>query len=1006
MAARRGVRSDEAKGPLLQLALALDEEQPRPPADRILEGLNPEQRQAVAWDTGPLLIIAGAGTGKTSVVTRRIAYLIATKRARPQEILALTFTDKAAAEMEERVDVLVPYGYTEVWISTFHAFGDRVLRENALLLGLPPDFRVLNRAEQVLFLREHLFELPLRAYRPLADPTRHLQALVQLFSRAKDEDASPEDYRRYAESLARNAGGDPDRQAEADRQGELAEVYAAYQRLLASHGLVDFGDLITRTLQLFREHPQVLRRYQERFRYVLVDEFQDTNHAQFELVKLLCARHRNVTAVGDDDQAIYKWRGAALSNLLNFTQTYPDAHRVVLVRNYRSSQAILDAAYRLVRHNDPDRLEVRERVDKRLVAECPEGPEPQHLHFDTLTTEADAVAATIADRVAQGRWRYRDVAVLVRSNADAGPFLRALNLRSVPFQFTGSRGLYDREEIRIVLAFLRVLADPLDSLSLYLLGTSPLYAVRATDLSRCLGVAQTRHRSLEHVVRQVLQQAPEVEDLRAELPPESLASLAKLVEDLDAMRQLAAEQPTGRVLYVYLVERTGYVKRLATSGDPADEARVRNLARFFDIVARTAPLLRYDRAVEFVRHLDDLIAAGDDPPVEELDPEADAVQVMTVHKAKGLEFPVVFLVSCVNGKFPVQGRREELELPEALLRDLLPEGDPHLQEERRLFYVAMTRAKRELYFTSARDYGGLRPRKVSRFVLEALDRPAAAPGAFRASSLEQIHRHAPAAEPPALEGILPPDAVVTVSFRQLDDYETCPLKYKYAHVLRVPVTRDHRVVYGAAIHEAVREYHRRRARRQPVRLEDVVAHFERVWVNEGFLSREHEEQRLAEGREVLRRFFEFQEASGTVPTLVEHSFAFVRGNTRVRGRWDRVDVRDGEVCVVDFKTSEVREAGKADRRAAESLQLRLYALAYREVHGRLPDRVELHFLHRDGVVVGAVRPDSAWVAEAEEVVDRVAEGIRRQDFTATPDWYGACRFCAFAGICPYTARAD
>ncbi len=994
--------------PLLQLPLALDEPAPPPAAERILEGLNPEQRRAVEWGEGPLLIIAGAGTGKTSVVTRRIAYLIATKRARPQEILALTFTDKAAGEMEERVDVLVPYGYTEVWISTFHAFGDRVLREHALLLGLPPDFRVLNRAEQVLFLREHLFELPLRRYRPLADPTRHLQALVQLFSRAKDEDVSPEDYRRYAESLAASVT-DPEAQAEADRQLELAETYAAYQQHLAEHGLLDFGDLITRTLQLFREHPQVLRRYQERFRYVLVDEFQDTNYAQFELVKLLGAAHRNVTAVGDDDQAIYKWRGAALSNLLNFTRTYPDAERIVLVRNYRSSQAILDAAYRLIRHNDPDRLEVRERVDKRLVADSPDGPEPQHLHFDSLTTEADAVARTIAERVEQGVWRYRDVAILVRSNADAEPFLRALNLRGIPHQFTGTRGLYDREEIRLVLSFLRALANPRDNLSLYFLATSPLYLASPTDVSRCLAAAQARNRSLDDVVRRLVHpvgEGGEFADLRAELRPESLAALAKLTDDLDAMRRLAVEQPTGRVLYVYLVERTGYVQRLATSGDPTDEARIRNLARFFDLVARAAPLLRYDRAVEFVRYVDELIAAGDDPPVEELDPEADAVQVMTVHKAKGLEFPVVFIGSCVTHKFPVPDRSDPIELPEALIRDELPAGDHHLQEERRLFYVAMTRARRELYFTSARDYGGPRPRKVSRFVLEALDRPALQGGAFRASALEQIHRHAPASPSELLAGILPPDAVISVSFRQLDDYETCPLKYKYTHVLRVPVTRDHRVAYGTAIHEALREYHRRRARRQPVTLEDLVAYFERVWVNEGFLSPEHEERRMQEGREVLRRFFEFQEAWGHVPTMVEAPFSFFRNNTRVRGRWDRVDVRDGQVCIVDFKTSEVREEAKADDRARDSLQLRLYALAYREVHGRLPDRMELHFLNPEGVVVGSVRPEPAWVREAEEVIDRVAEGIRRQEFVATPDWYRACRYCAFASICPYTARGD
>ncbi|MDR5683924.1 MAG: ATP-dependent DNA helicase [Armatimonadota bacterium] len=991
----------------LQIALTLDTapQVPTSPIERVVDGLNDEQRRAVAWDSGPLLIIAGAGTGKTAVITRRIAYLITSKRARPSEILALTFTDKAAAEMEERVDVLVPYGYTDIWISTFHAFGERVLRDNALVLGLPPDFRVLDRAEQVLFLRENLFELPLRIYRPLGDPTRHLQALVSLFSRAKDEAVSPSDYLQYAEAVAAQATqnpGDEEMQREADRQMELAQAYAAYQRLLGERGLVDFGDLITLTLRLFRDHPAALRPYQERFRYILVDEFQDTNHAQFEIVKLLAARHRNVTVVGDDDQAIYKWRGAAISNILDFARTYPDAHKIVLLRNYRSGQAILDAAYRLIRHNDPDRLEVREDVDKRLIADRPQGPLPEHLHFDTLSTEADAVAARIADRVEAGEWHYRDVAILVRANNDAEPFLRALNMRGIPFQFSGSRGLYDREEIRLVLAFLRVLADPQDSLSLYYLGTSPLYAVGATDMARCLATARQKNRSLEWVFRNL-----DAQDLSAEVSPESRAAIEKMLADLEAMRERSAAHPTGRVLYEYLVERTGYVKRLASSGNPNDEMRVRNLARLFDIVARTAPLLRYDRAVEFLRHIDERIQAGDDPAVAEADPDADAVQVLTVHKAKGLEFPVVFVVSCVDRRFPLGRRADPIELPDTLIRDVLPEGDHHLQEERRLFYVAMTRARRELYLTSARDYGGLRPRKVSRFVLEALDVPAGSQQPFRASAAEQIHRHAPpAGEPLALEGIVPSDGVVSVSFRQLDDYQTCPLKFKYAHILRVPVTRDHRVAYGFAIHEAVREYNRRRARRQAITLDELIAYFEKVWVNEGFISREHEERRMAEGRAVLAAFYEHQASAGTVPTMVEAPFSFVRGNTRVRGRWDRVDVRDGEVCVVDFKTSDVREPDRADERVRDSLQLRLYAMAYNEVYGKLPDRLEMHFLGPGGVVVGSLAPEPSWVADAADAIDRVADGIRRGDFVATPDWFRACRHCAFSAICPYTAKGD
>ena len=1006
---------DQPAGQLpLELSQAVAEEAAGSPPDRILTDLNDEQRRAVTHESGPLLIVAGAGTGKTAVITRRIAWLIATRHARPAEILALTFTDKAAAEMEERVDVLVPYGYTDVWLSTFHAFGDRVLRDHALELGLTPDFRILTRAEQVIFFREHLFEFPLDAYRPLGDPTRYIEALIALISRAKDEDCSPAEYRAYANRVISEAEAHPEDRELADfarQQQELALTYQRYQELLASEGLVDFGDLITLTLRLLRDRPAVLRAYRERFKYILVDEFQDTNYAQFQLVRQLVgdAGPQNITVVGDDDQSIYKFRGAAISNILTFLDVYPHAAQLVLTRNYRSPQAILDTGYRLIQHNNPDRLEVRHSLDKHLKAAQHEGRPPQHVHLDTLSSEADWVAQQIAQRVEGGELRYKDCAILVRSNAVADPFLRALNMRGVPHRFTGSRGLYNREEIRLALAFLRALARPADNLSLYYLGVSPLYLIPATDLAKCLSYADRKNRTLEFLFRQIREAKPDgpYADLVEEVPLESRASIAKLLDDLVEMRKLMSDYATGRVLYEYLVTRTGYVRRLATSGVPEDEVRVANLAKFFDLVARYGEIATYDRVPEFVKHMDDLIAAGDDPPVAQADLDQDAANVLTVHRAKGLEFPVVFLVSCVADRFPTRNRGEPIPLPDPLVKDILPSGDFHLQEERRLFYVAMTRAQRELYLTSARDYGGVRSRKVSRFVLEALDLPAADTVALPASPVEAIHRHAPKGNgQQGLEGLIPADQPIFLSYRQVDDYDLCPLKYKYTHILRVPLLRDHRVVYGSAIHEAIREYHRRRARRQLITFEDLVAYFERAWVNEGFVSRDHEDQRLAEGREVLSHFYRYQEASGQVPTFVEAPFSFQVGLTRIKGRWDRVDLRGDEAVLIDFKTSDVRTQKDADRRARESLQLALYALAYREVYGTPPARLEMHFLGPQQVLVGTTTPDDEMLKKTATIIERVASGIRAGQFIATPDYYRACRYCAFASICPYTATGD
>jgi len=980
------------------------------PTEGILEGLTEQQRAAVTHERGPLLIVAGAGTGKTAVITRRIAWLVTGRRAKPAEILALTFTDKAAAEMEERVDILVPYGYTDVRISTFHAFGDRLLRDHALDLGLAPDFRILTKAEQVIFFRERLFEFPLDYYRPLGDPTRYVEGMLALISRAKDEDITPAEYVAFTDTVVAQAASDPSDKELAEharRQREIALTYKRYQELLAAEGCVDFGDLITLSLKLLREHPTILAECQQQFKHIMVDEFQDTNYAQFQLVRLLAAAdpEPNVAVVGDDDQSIYKFRGAAISNILNFMDVYPGVRQIVLTTNYRSHQAILDTALRLIRHNNPDRLEVKTGLDKRLHSLAAPGPAPEHVHLDTLSSEADWVAARIAEKVERGDYKYRDCAILVRSNMDADPFLRALNMRGIPYRFTGSRGLYNREEIRLAMAFLRALARPEDSLSLYYLGVSPLYLIAATDVAKALSYADRKNRTLEHVFRHLHLEG--FADLADELAPESRAGITKLLADLDEMRQVMKEQITGRVLHEYLMTRTGYIRRLATSGLVQDEVRVANLAKLFTLIDRYGHIAAYDRVPEFVKYMDHLISAGDDPAVAEAEFDQDAVNVLTVHKAKGLEFPVVFLVSAVADRFPTRNRGETIPLPDPLVKDILPGGDFHLQEERRLFYVGMTRAKRELYMTSARDYGGLRPRKVSRFVLEALDIPQVDIAAHKASPVEAIHRHAPPADGQQhLAGVIPPEAPLIVSFRQVDDYDTCPLKYKYTHILRVPLLRDHRVVYGSAIHEAIREYHRRKARRQLVTLEDLISNFERAWINQGFISREHEDQRLEEGREVLRQFFKFQEGTGYVPTFVEAPFSFQVGATRVKGRWDRVDMRGDEVVLIDFKTSDVRTQKDADRRARESLQLAIYALAYREVYGAMPDRLELHFLGPQRVLVGKAQPDGELLAETATAIGRVSSGIRSQQFIATPDFYRACRYCAFASICPYTATGD
>jgi DNA helicase-2/ATP-dependent DNA helicase PcrA len=962
---------------------------------RALEGLSKAQREAVLHGEGPLLIVAGAGTGKTTVLTRRIAHLIASKRARPEDILALTFTDKAAAEMAERVDQLIPYGYAETWIGTFHAFGDHVLREAALDAGLNPEFRVLTRPEQIIFLRERLFALPLARFRPLGDPTRHLGALLTLVSRAKDEDVTPAAYRAWAEASLASAASDAARD-EGERHLELAAFYDAYQRLLGEAGAVDFGDQIFRALGVLRERPALLARLRQRHRFVLVDEFQDTNHTQLELLRLLAGDgQRNVTVVGDDDQAIYRWRGAAVANLMAFRDLYPDARQVVLTENHRSTQPILDAAARLVAFNNPYRLEVAAGIDKRLRAQRAGRMPVRQLHFDSVSAEADAVAGMIEERLRAGH-RPRDVAILVRSNGDADPFERALNVKGIPHRFSGSRGLYAREEVRLLVSFLRTLANPDDSVSVFYLAASDPYRMPEADLLRLNHYARRKARPLLEVLRGL----PENEDL-ASVSGAAREAAARLLAEQAAAAADVPRRRTGEVLYRFL-QSSGMLAALSRDASAAGEARIKNVARFFDIVKAYGDVAVHDRVPAFVEHLDLLREAGDDPAVAEADPDEDAVHVLTVHKAKGLEFPVVFIVGCAEDRFPVKRRRDPIELPSALVREASAPGDPHLHEERRLFYVAMTRAKDELLLTSAADYGTARTRKPSRFVLEALDLASPAPAPRRGDPLEALARNRGVAEPlSAAEPSLEAGHALRLSHSQMDDYVTCPLKYRYVHVLRVPILTHHRVVYGSAVHKAIQRHFQARLAGQPCSEDDLVAAFREAWVSEGFLSREHEEQRLRTGEELLRRFHRNEAAEPLHPAAVEKEFAFFVDDTKVVGRYDLVLESDGQVAILDFKTSAVEDAKAARRRAKESLQLDLYALSYLRAEGRLPDWVELRFL--ESGVAGGKRPSLEEALATEAEVRRVAAAIRRRAFPATPS-YMACGQCAFRDICPHTAR--
>lgn len=968
----------------------------------ILKNLNQEQKEAVTTTEGPLLIIAGAGTGKTTVVARRIAYIIEKKLAKPSEILALTFTDKAAGEMEERVDQLVPYGFIDTWISTFHAFGDRVLRDHALEIGLSPDFRVMSKPQQVLFFQQNLFKFNLKYYRPLSNPTKFISAILSFFSRLKDENINPKEFEMFTEKLAKEAE-DPETKEELEKLTELAKSYEIFEKLKDEAGFLDFGDQVTKVISLFNNHPQILKKYQDQFKYILVDEYQDTNYAQNLLVKLLSQKRRNICVVGDDDQSIYKFRGAAISNILEFVKDFKDAKQVVLKENHRSTQTILDSAYRLIRHNDPDRLEVQNKIDKKLTsAISKQGLIPQELFADTLSEEADLVALEIEKLLNKKKLSYKDIAILVRANSQADHFLRALNMKGIPHKFIGSSGLYQQEEVSVLISFLSAITNFEDSLNLYNLMTSEIYEMPQVDAIRLISHARRKTRSLYYVLSAL--ETSQENDL--DISSETKAITTKLLEDLKEAIEVSRKENAGRVLYNFL-KKSGYLTKLDRKDQVEAQIKIQNIAKFFEKIKEFENIAKADNVQQFMDYLEAIRQAGDDPATVEFDPDLDAVNIMTVHGAKGLEFPAVFLVNLVSDRFPSRSRSEAIEIPEGIIKESLPTGDWHLQEERRLFYVGITRAKEYLYFSWSRDAGGRRLKKISPFVLEALDITGSKADLVKLSPLEKIEKFAP--PPPRISQTAFFDVdVLRLTQGSIDDYLTCAFKYRYIHILKLPIVKHHAIVYGSALHSAVAAFNKSKKSGHLISLPKLLEVFENAWDSEGFLTIEHEEKRKAQAKLTLKQFYERESTSSDIPSLIEQPFKFSLEGVTLVGRFDRVDVAPGsKVSIIDYKSSENIDQDRANAQARESTQLTLYALYYYKKHKIIPEKVCLYFLETG--IIGEHQPTLKDLEKVEKLILETADNIRRDSknnhFLANPKYFGrepACVYCAYNSICPFS----
>ncbi len=1023
--------------------------------------LNPEQRKAVEHGEGPLLVIAGPGSGKTRVITERIVYLLqcgvygarrsessatpgAERRSReggtgatvsaglkpaatvtavqPESILALTFTDKAAEEMKRRVRDALPELAKLPHISTFHAFCYHVLRERHF------ERQLLDRVDVWIFLRRRIEQLGLDFYQKLAEPGAFLHDLNEFFSRCQDELIEPDDFDAFVRKLEQDllergatlpsdaaqvpgaATLDPAErkliEEELEKKRELARVFRNSRRLIEEAGCSSLGSLISETVRLWNREPEVLERYQERFQYILVDEFQDTNYGQAELLRRLAAPPYNLTAVGDDDQAIYRFRGASHGAFQMFDEAFPGHETVYLDRNYRSTKRVLRAAEALISQNDRYEKKQPLRTDKGegCTVFLPESTDDR--------SEAAWVADEVERLVVRGR-SFADVAVLYRSHHYRDLLVNEFRRRQIPFAIRGL-SILSTVILRDLVAYLTLVYSPHHDVSLTRVLLAPHWRF-PEDLALEIRKQASKDRcSLFDALG-----AGEQTLLGDELKNTGWPELKTLLRDL----RKRAEQVSVEAFFEELTEKLGL--RLLPHGQ--DKASMDAFKKFLGDWERKSATRKLREFMEYFQYFRE--AGGQIEAPEPEDP-SNAVQMMTVHAAKGLEFPIVFVLSVSRRRFPHSEQRPVIEFPDELRRAPAPPHNIHLQEERRLFYVAVTRAQERLYISSLAKPGQkpsqfvedllsdavVRGRDIERIQVSAAPSEAATServllsevadpavgqrSLFREGSASRGSTHPNLREWATRAPAISPNQKIQLSATAIEDYQGCPLKFKFSHYFKIPTGPQPALTFGNIMHQCVRRYFELRKKGMP-RFEEIEKFYLEAWKGAGFEDAYQEETYKNAGLAQLREFVARQNGSVTRADQIrmEERFLLDLGDIVLEGRIDQINPlgaakRGGKTAVelVDYKTGRPRSQKDADK----SLQLSVYALAARDQLKLKPARLTFYNL-TNNQPVSTVRTDKD-LEGSLRVIREVADQIRQRLFPPTPGF--VCKRCDFVPICP------
>jgi DNA helicase II / ATP-dependent DNA helicase PcrA len=972
-------------------------------------GLNPGQRAAVEHGDGPLLVVAGAGTGKTRVIIERIRNLLETNpELAGESILGLTFTDKAAGQMKYRVVKAIGERAEGVWLSTFHKF---CLEK--ILQATNPDSQPLDEIDHKILLRRHIGELDLKHFRRLQDPGEFISDFVKFFSRCQDELVTPEDYGRFVTGLRKkHEAGKKLMEADAlqiaedevTRQEELARVYRVSERLLRARNLLTFGEQLMHAVQMLRSDSALLKQMHEQYRYILVDEFQDTNIAQLELLWLLAGERRNIVAVGDDDQAIYRFRGASFGSFTIFLKRFcgvtdaklgPATKKflVSLSQNYRSTQRILRVAGEVIRHNEKSPL----LPPKALTTENREGEKIRIAEFGMPEEEAYWVASEIERLHAAGApWRH--FAVLYRKHTHREKLVDELRRREIPFVIR-KLSILSSTLVRDLLAWLRLIVVPGDNVACARVLAAPYWGLEPRDLVRLAERAEKNHRR---------PLGDELETAQNEAPFNERGRLGELVQLLTQLRQ-----NTKRSSATDLLDEL--IAGLAVAPLPSDQDRY-YLDRFVKFVKEWERKSEEKQLRHFIEYLAYFYEAGGDIALEE-EISDDAVQLMTVHSAKGLEFPHVFILRVSKNDFPSGPRKVVFEFPPEMMKEEQPKGDFQIQEERRLFYVALTRAERQLTLSTLVN----KRKKPSPFLddfltnakIKTLDThqlspqvhvpPAVETAGPEANSSDPAQLFPPGSEPSKAysrvalwaKAFHPPrPEPLQLSASAIDAYERCPMQYMFKYVWGIRGGAQAMATFGNVMHRTIKEFVAEHSKRKKFLFEEVCAIYDREWSAAGFIDEYHEQEYRKAGREQLEVFH--RSYCGAPADLLHQEKTFelpLEHDVIITGRMDQVNrVEGNQVEIIDYKTGRPKD-GKA---AAKDLQLGVYALAADEVLDLDPVRLVFYNLMTNEAV--AATRDASALKETKEKIAEVAGRIRAREFSAKPGF--GCGFCDYKPLCP------